>query len=154
MYAITGVWVGSYRTKWQMRPKNGRKRTRRTVFGTVSHRHLWFILEVASFMVARWNTNEDKTSFNLERSVNRKSKYSIFGQKSPKMGHFWVPYCVTGTVTLVLESHLVSFNWRHMSRGRIPSSYMLWMDLNEARGGEIWLFVQMSHKNCTGREKG
>ena len=46
-------------------------------------------------------------NINLEKSGNNKSKYSIFGQKTLKVGTFSGPYCVTGTVTLVLEHHLV-----------------------------------------------
>ena len=69
--------------------------------------------------------------------------------KTPKTGTFSVPYRGTGTVTVVLKHHMISWNWRHMSGGRIPSSYVLWMDLTGAWGSLGGVIYNSLSKCCT-----
>ena len=80
--------VRSYAGSHVKLDKNGQKWTRRTDFETVSHRHMWFIIEAVTCVATRQDINKDKTSINLEKMGNSKSKYSIFGQKTLNIGIF------------------------------------------------------------------
>ena len=66
----------------------------------------------------------DSTKFTLEKRAT--GCCSNFGQKLPTLEHFWVPYFVTWTATLVMELHMMSWNWSHMSGGcmsRVPTCF-------------------------------
>ena len=69
----------------------------------MSHRHLWFIIEVVTCVAPIQDINKDKISINLETSGNSNSKYGILAKKL-KIGIFFTATlchsdCHTGTGT-------------------------------------------------------
>ena len=68
-------------------------------------------------MGTREDINKDSTSFNLEKTSNRKSKYSNFGQKTSKFGIFVSTilchrYCRSGSGTSYGALKLKTRVWR------------------------------------------
>ena len=101
------MWLGlcgvTCKNRWKM-PKS----RWRTVLQMLSHQYCVCIFGIITCMGTREDIakNKDKSRFNLEETSNDKSKHGNFDQKTQFLWHFWVPYWVTGTVTLVMEHHI------------------------------------------------
>ena len=58
-----------------------------------------------------------------------------------RLKHFWVPHCVIGTVTPVLDCHFGSWSLRHMSGVSVRRSYVLGINKTE-----LWRATHMFWK--------
>ena len=83
-------------------------------------------------------------SLSWEKRTQGGQHLAIMVKKRSNLGLVSLARCVTATVTPVLNCLMMWQKWRDMSGGHIPSSYVLGIGQNGARGTKICIFVSTS----------